>query len=114
MGMSSITEQGLEPLHSSQLLAKMRARNNLLASEENSTQVLGDERDDLLVQIRNFIALHCGVIGQATTEEILNEFGSRLPKSDSTVFRSMLRQICTFTRDSTTGQGIWKLNPEFT
>ena len=114
MGMSSSTVEGSEPVHSSQLLAKMRARNNLVPSGDTSTEGPGnDESDDLLVQMRNFIALQCTTIGQASTQEILDEFGSKLPQSDSVVFRSMLRQICTFTRDSSTGKGIWVLKEEF-
>jgi len=108
MGMSSATVEGSEPVHSSQLLAKMRARNNMLPSDD-----AGNKNDDLLVQIRNFIASQCTTIGQATTQEILDEFGSKLPQSDSVVFRSMLRQICTFTRDSLSGKGIWLLKEEF-
>ncbi|KAL9956256.1 hypothetical protein ACROYT_G037709 [Oculina patagonica] len=112
MGMSSATAEGSEPVHSSQLLAKMRARNNLLLSND-SGEAPGNNGDDLLVQIRNFIASQCTTIGQATTQEILDEFGSKLPQSDSVVFRSMLRQICTFTRDSLSGKGIWLLKEEF-
>jgi len=108
MGMSSATVEGSEPVHSSQLLAKMRARNNMLPSDD-----AGNKNDDLLVQIRNFIASQCTTIGQATTQEILDEFGSKLPQSDSVVFRSMLRQICAFTRDSLSGKGIWLLKEEF-
>ena len=113
MGMSSATAEGSEPVHSSQLLAKMRARNNLVVSENANAESHGDQSDDLLVQMRNFIALQCTTIGQATTQEILNEFGSKLPQSDSVLFRSMLRQICTFRRDSSTKKGIWVLNDEF-
>lgn len=112
MGMSTATVEGSDPVHSSQLLAKMRARNNLLPSNDTG-EAPGNKNDDLLVQIRTFIASHCTTIGQATTQEILDEFGSKLPQSDSVVFRSMLRQICTFTRDSLSGKGIWLLKEEF-
>ena len=113
MGMSSATGEGSETVHSSQLLAKMRARNNLLPSDDTGNGMSGNKNDDLLVQIRNFIASQCTTIGQATTQEILDEFGSTLPQSDSVVFRSMLRQICTFTRDSLSGKGIWLLKEDF-
>lgn len=113
MGMSSATAEGSEPVHSSQLLAKMRARNNLLPSDDTGNGMPGNKNDDLLVQIRNFIASQCTTIGQATTQEILDEFGSKLPQRDSVVFRSMLRQICTFSRDSLSGKGIWLLKEEF-
>lgn len=113
MGMSSASTEGSEPVHSSQLLAKMRARNNLVSSSDTSADVPENESDSLLVEMRNFIALQCTTVGQATTQEILNEFGSKLPQSDTVVFRSMLRQICDFTRDSITGKGIWMLKEEF-
>lgn len=113
MGMSSTSTEGSEPVHSSQLLAKMRARNNLVSSSDTSADVPENESDSLLVEMRNFIALQCTTVGQATTQEILNEFGSKLPQSDTVVFRSMLRQICDFTRDSITGKGIWMLKEEF-
>ncbi|KAJ7362006.1 DNA excision repair protein ERCC-6 [Desmophyllum pertusum] len=113
MGMNSATVEGSEAVHSSQLLAKMRSRNNMLPCNDTGSEAPGSENDDLLVQIRNFIASKCTTIGRATTQEILDEFGSKLPQSDSVVFRSMLRQICTFTRDSLSGKGIWLLNEEF-
>ena len=111
--MNSATVEGSEAVHSSQLLAKMRSRNNMLPNNDTGSEAPGSETDDLLVQIRNFIASKCTTIGRATTQEILDEFGSKLPQSDSVVFRSMLRQICTFTRDSLSGKGIWLLNEEF-
>lgn len=110
MGMSSSSAEGTEPVHSSQLLAKMRARNNILPNNETGH---GNENDDLILQIRTFIASQGTTLGQATTQEILDEFRSKLPSNETTLFRSMLRQICTFTRDSSSGKGIWILNEEF-
>lgn len=110
MGMSSSSAEGTDPVHSSQLLAKMRARNNILPSNETGH---GNENDDLILQIRTFIASQGTTLGQATTQEILDEFRSKLPSNETTLFRSMLRQICTFTRDSSSGKGIWILNEEF-
>ena len=113
MGMSSTSAKGSELVHSSQLLAKMRARNNLVPSGDANAGGPGNESDELLAQMTNFIASQCTTVGQATTQEILDEFGSKLPQSDTVVFRSMLRQICTFTRDSSTRKGIWVLKEEF-
>ncbi|XP_068760439.1 DNA excision repair protein ERCC-6-like isoform X1 [Montipora capricornis] len=113
VGMSSTTAGESEPVHSSHLLAKMRARNNLVPNSDSGADGTANESDSLLMEMRNFIASQCAVIGQATTQEILGEFGFKLPRSDSVVFRSMLRQICTFTRDSLTGKGIWMLKEEF-
>lgn len=109
-------------LSSSLLLAKMRARNHLILPErlesENAHQEASappsstTEHDDLLVEMRNFIAFQARVDGQASTREILQEFESKLSASQSCVFRELLRNLCTFHRTSS-GEGIWKLKPEY-
>ncbi|KAM8774372.1 DNA excision repair protein ERCC-6 isoform 2-T3 [Rhynchonycteris naso] len=107
---------------SSSLLAKMRARNHLILPERLGSDSLNlpeaaapppaTEHDDLLVDVRNFIAFQARVDGQASTQEILQEFESRLSVSQSCVFRELLRNLCTFHRTSG-GEGIWKLKPEY-
>lgn len=109
-------------LASSSLLAKMRARNHLILPErlESENVHLGGasapppsaEHDGLLVEMRNFIAFQARVDGQASTQEILREFESKLSVSQSCVFRELLRNLCTFHRTSG-GEGIWKLKPEY-
>ncbi|XP_025736375.1 DNA excision repair protein ERCC-6 isoform X1 [Callorhinus ursinus] len=109
-------------LSSSLLLAKMRARNHLILPErlesENAHQEASvppsstTEHDDLLVEMRNFIAFQARVDGQASTREILQAFESKLSASQSCVFRELLRNLCTFHRTSS-GEGIWKLKPEY-
>ncbi|XP_039728290.1 DNA excision repair protein ERCC-6 isoform X2 [Pteropus medius] len=110
-------------LTSSSLLAKMRARNHLILPErlESENVQLQEasapppsttEHDDLLVEMRNFIAFQAHVDGQASTREILQEFESKLSASQSCVFRELLRNLCTFHRTSG-GEGIWKLKPEY-
>lgn len=109
-------------LSSSSLLAKMRARNHLILPErlesENTHHEASapppstTEHDDLLVDMRNFIAFQAHVDGQASTREILQEFESKLSASQSCVFRELLRNLCTFHRTSN-GEGIWKLKPEY-
>nr|XP_030703515.1 DNA excision repair protein ERCC-6 isoform X3 [Globicephala melas] len=110
-------------LTSSSLLAKMRARNHLILPErlESESGCLPEasapppssmEHDDLLVEMRNFIAFQAQVDGQASTREILQEFESKLSASQSCVFRELLRNLCTFHRTSG-GEGIWKLKPEY-
>ncbi|XP_077207126.1 DNA excision repair protein ERCC-6 isoform X2 [Paroedura picta] len=113
------------PLDSSSLLAKMRARNRLVVpqrrdslSEPSSLQASGaaavaaTEHDDLLVDIRNFIAFQAQVDGQATTRELLQEFESKLTVEQSCIFRELLRNLCTFHRNPG-GEGLWKLKPDF-
>lgn len=110
-------------LTSSSLLAKMRARNHLVLPErlehesvrfEDASLPLPSttEHDDLLVEMRNFIAFQAHVDGQASTREILQEFEPKLSASQSCVFRELLRNLCTFHRTSG-GEGIWKLKPEY-
>lgn len=107
---------------SSSLLARMRARNHLILPErlesDNGHLPLATaaapsttEHDNLLVEMRNFIAFRAQVDGQASTQEILQEFESKLSVSQSCVFRELLRNLCTFHR--TSGEGIWKLKPEY-
>ncbi|XP_072881772.1 DNA excision repair protein ERCC-6 [Hemitrygon akajei] len=107
---------------SSSLLAKMRARNHLTLSQtietggssepETAPPPVPTEHDDLLVEMRNFIAFQTGSDGQATTAELLQEFQSKLPSTQTVVFRELLRNLCTFHRSSS-GDGIWKLKPDF-
>ncbi|XP_036121312.1 DNA excision repair protein ERCC-6 [Molossus molossus] len=109
-------------LTSSSLLAKMRARNHLILPERLESENVhlpqgpapppATEHDDLLVEMRNFIAFQARVDGQASTQEILQEFESKLSVSQSCVFRELLRNLCTFHRTSG-GEGIWKLKPEY-
>lgn len=127
-------------MSSSQLLFTMRQRNHLnpaIASEDdeniddynnmsNGSQppATGVERetaselrlttayDDLLVDIRNFIAFQCTVDGEATTEEVLRTFKDRVPPKDSAVFKALLEKICVFNRNIH-GTGVWQLKGEF-
>ncbi|KAM6306223.1 DNA excision repair protein ERCC-6 [Aegotheles albertisi] len=111
-------------LDSSSLLAKMRARNHLVLPQQTENE--GDENhqqaptlplgsteyDELLVDLRNFIAFQARVDGEASTRELLHEFESKLPAAHSCVFRELLRNVCTFHR-SPNGEGVWRLKPEF-
>ncbi|KGL96282.1 DNA excision repair protein ERCC-6, partial [Charadrius vociferus] len=117
-------ESSSSALDSSSLLAKMRARNHLILpqrtgdeGDENHQQapapaLASTEYDELLVDVRNFIAFQARVDGEASTQEILQEFESKLPVAQSCVFRELLRNLCTFHR-SPNGEGVWRLKPEF-
>lgn len=118
-------------LSSSTLLAKMRARNYLSlppnqrdeAEREEEEELSAAPRtsspppppthhDELLADLRNFVAFQAGVDGQATTQEVLEYFRPRLSQQQAPVFRELLRSICDFRR--TSGQeGIWKLKEQF-
>ncbi|KAK5853965.1 hypothetical protein PBY51_015073 [Eleginops maclovinus] len=118
------------PLSSSSLLAKMKARNHLSVpssqredaedEEEDSSAAPGTsippapptEHDELLVDVRNFIAFQANVDGEATTQEVLEYFKPRLTEKQAPVFRELLRSICDFHRRS--GQeGLWRLKECF-
>lgn len=71
----------------------------------------GDWHGELVREIRDFIATQGKVDGQATTAELLERFSKRLPSSDVSLFRSMLYEICDFSRHQ--GDGLWCLKPEF-
>ncbi|XP_054687255.1 DNA excision repair protein ERCC-6 isoform X1 [Grus americana] len=118
-------ESSSSALDSSSLLAKMRARNHLILPQHTGNE--GDERDEnpqqaptpasteydeLLVDMRNFIAFQAHGDGEASTRELLHEFESKLPAAQSCVFRELLRNLCTFHR-SPSGEGVWRLKPEF-
>ncbi|NXV18488.1 ERCC6 protein, partial [Cepphus grylle] len=117
-------ESSSNALDSSSLLAKMRARNHLILpqrtvneGDENHQQapapaLVSTEYDELLVDVRNFIAFQARVDGEASTQELLREFESKLPVAHSCVFRELLRNLCTFHR-SPNGEGVWRLKPEF-
>ncbi|XP_066477081.1 DNA excision repair protein ERCC-6 isoform X2 [Tiliqua scincoides] len=117
-------EPSSSSLDSSSLLAKMRERNHLIVPQRTDSQgtegfqpaavalPIATEHDELLVDVRNFIAFQAHVDGQASTQEILQEFESKLTVEQSCIFRELLRNLCTFHRSSN-GQGLWKLKPEF-
>lgn len=116
------------PLPSSSLLAKIKARNHLSvassqseeAEEEDgtgaertsSTPAPSTEHDELLADLRNFVAFQAHVDGEASTHEVLEYFRSKLTHEQAPVFRELLRSICDFHR--TSGQeGIWRLKENF-
>uniref|UniRef100_A0A3B3WMZ2 DNA excision repair protein ERCC-6 n=1 Tax=Poecilia mexicana TaxID=48701 RepID=A0A3B3WMZ2_9TELE len=118
-------------LSSASLLAKMKARNHIAmpssqgaaAAEEEEENGPGapatssppappTEHDELLVDLRNFVAFQASVDGEATTQEVLEYFKPRLTQKQAPVFRELLRSICDFHR--TSGQeGIWRLKENF-
>lgn len=74
--------------------------------------MVADKNQELLDDIRTFVAFGASVDGRATTDEIVAQFRDRLPEQTSALFKQMLMQICEFHR-LPSGQGIWKLIPEF-
>ncbi|KAJ1144469.1 hypothetical protein NDU88_010767 [Pleurodeles waltl] len=111
-------------LSSSSLLARIKARNHLVQRRTESDgegmgqlqpsteQPVSTEHDELLADMRNYIAFQAQVDGQASTQELLQEFEPKLTPAQACVFRELLRNLCTFTRGPG-GQGTWKLKPSF-
>ncbi|XP_068597431.1 DNA excision repair protein ERCC-6 [Brachionichthys hirsutus] len=120
------SESDSAPLSSSALLAKMKVRNYLSlpssqrdeAEETDETQGTSSspppnaEHDELLVDLRNFIAFQANVDGQAATGEVLEYFKPRLTEQQAPVFRELLRSICDFRR-MPGEEGTWRLKEHF-
>ncbi|XP_077979590.1 DNA excision repair protein ERCC-6-like [Glandiceps talaboti] len=124
---SGTTETNAILPSSTELLAKMRERNHLIMEEDRGRGNSDDEddttrsvlpirkkneKDELLEDMRNYVAFQASVDGEATTDEMLQEFRHKLPSNDSVVFKAMLQEICTFYRRDN-GIGVWKLKPEY-
>lgn len=100
-------------MSSTQLLARMRARNFVGGNDAGSEVPSGEQKyEQTMSEVRIFIATGCSRAGMATTREILEEFSARLPVSDSAIFRAMLRTICDFER-GVSGEGYWVLKTEY-
>lgn len=89
----------------------MRQRNAPSLPQYAVKDIHKSNHDILMREIRDFIATRCKFDGRATTEELLEHFSSKLPHSDTATFRSMLREICDFSRVN--GQGRWILKSHF-
>ena len=89
----------------------MRNRNSHALPHYAVRDIHKSTHDSLMREIRDFIATQCKYDGQATTEELLGHFSTRLPSSDTATFRSMLREICDFSRVH--GEGRWILKSQF-
>lgn len=83
----------------------------ILLDFSGAAPVVVDKNQELLDDIRTFVAFGASVDGRATTDEIVAQFRDRLPEQTSALFKQMLMQICEFHR-LPSGQGIWKLIPE--
>lgn len=89
----------------------MRSRNALTLPEAGQRHLHSQENQELIKELHSFIAHRSKEPGKATTEEILKKFGGRLAPTDSSLFRSMLHEICDFHRSH--GDGIWTLKGEY-
>ena len=120
-GSELIEKTNTEDLSSASLLKKMRARKALegRSAEEEldhnqyriQGQAYGPEEEDLIKEIRHFIALRAKNTGQATTQEILNEFKTKIDGHKNALFKEMLKHVCYFRKEN--GEGTWFLKEEY-
>ncbi|CAL1529397.1 unnamed protein product [Lymnaea stagnalis] len=104
-----------DTMTSGDLLSRIRARKRISTIQVPEDDFLRpdppsslDPKDEELLQdIRNYVAFMGNTNGEASTQEIVLNFGKRLPKSDAPKFKAMLNQICDF------HSGVWKLKSEF-
>lgn len=103
---------------STDLLNKMRVRNEVYLKSEEGGEGDNDNEEvfvsdpssfELIKRLREFIMFECARFGQATTKELIEEFGSKLPPENSAKFRALLHSICDFDKPS----GVWKLRQDF-
>lgn len=119
------SESSSAPPSSCTLLDRMRERNHLSLPSRSQREEQEDnegeedgagssrpapstEFDELLADLRNFVAFQARVDGQASTQELLEYFTPRLSVKQSPVFRELLRSICDFQRGSGE-EGLWRL-----
>ncbi|CAB4056997.1 ERCC6 [Lepeophtheirus salmonis] len=112
---SSQTDEDLSPskessnMSAAELLSKIKKRNSY---SENGDACSSDEGSELLADIRNYVAFQANIDGEATTQELVDRFKSRLPSHKSHLFKALLKQLCDFNRDSFS-VGKWTLKEEF-
>ena len=98
---------------SSSLLQAMKQRSRLdQKANATSSDPPPVEHEDLLRDLKSFLSFQSKIPGQASTQEILDKFGERLPPSHSPVFKALLWKLADFYRNSE-GVGIWKLKYDF-
>ncbi|KAG7262003.1 hypothetical protein CRUP_004211 [Coryphaenoides rupestris] len=71
------------------------------------------EHDELLVDLRNFVAFQARVDGEASTAEVLATSRRGLASSRRPVFRELLRSICDFHRAAAGQEGMWRLKESY-
>ena len=108
-------------ISSANLLQKMRARKALSGQAVDSNldlnqysihgNVYGSAELDLMKEIRHFVALRAKMAGQATTQEILIEFKSKIEDRKNALFKEMLKEVCELRKVN--GEGVWFLKDSF-
>ena len=112
MKKSSSGPGGSSSSSSSSLLQAMKQRSRLDRNPNSTPDAPSAEHEDLLRDLKSFLSFQSKVPGQATTKEILDKFGDRLPPSRSPVFKALLWKLADFYRNGE-GIGVWKLKFDF-
>ncbi|XP_065065513.1 DNA excision repair protein ERCC-6-like [Rhopilema esculentum] len=120
-GSELIEKANTEDLSSASLLNKMRARKALEGRSAEAEldhnqyriqgQAYGSEEEELIKEIRHFVALRAKHTGQATTQEILKEFKAKIDGHKNALFKEMLKHVCYFRKEN--GEGTWFLKEEY-
>lgn len=114
-GSSSNNNNNSNSISSSNLLGSIKMRNRVHAEspvDPFNGAPLDTDHNELLGDLRSFIAFQATRNGEAGTEEILNKFRHRIPTHQTPVFKALLWKICDFYRKPD-GSGVWKLKYEF-
>ena len=109
------------PLSSTSLIECIQKSNKMVyvddgnSDEDDSIDTTEDAKKftKLADDLRNFVLYGTSRIGQASTEEIVEHFKKKFDKQISIKFKAILKKICSFTRSSSDGTGLWKLKDEF-
>jgi len=104
---------------SAELLAQIRSQNTLISLNHDDDAVNVDtvpantdpQIEELLRDIRDYVACGSSVDGQATTKEIIDHFGTRVSSELTAEFKALLKQVCTLQKID--GFGVWKLKQDF-
>ncbi|GFO00974.1 DNA excision repair protein ercc-6-like [Plakobranchus ocellatus] len=118
----------LDSLSSNDLLSRIQARKRISSLAASVDGNEDDDEDDflrpdrpapqltsldskdeeLLQDIRNYVAFMGSRDGEASSQEIVLNFGPRLPPAEAPKFKAMLQQICELQPG-----GVWRLKAEF-
>ena len=69
--------------------------------------------ETMMEDIVTFVKYHSVNPGEATSEELVTQFGEELGVGKNAIFKAMLQQVCSKSEDSVTGKTLWTLNAEF-
>lgn len=96
------------------LNSRRYSRPNIRNNDQNeSLEPINVEQtyQELLENLRQFIAFKSKVNGEATTAEVLDHFQDKIPTDQTAIFKALLWKLCNFVRRN--GEGFWVLKSDF-